>query len=248
MQAIITRYIRWLMGACIGIPLVLCSNPLLAGEPELAIEYPELSVTPLASKRLLIEANKEPKTRWTTHLPIQSSALMTFFSGFFLLQVEKRTDNIIAVGSSSMGLGVGWLGLTLGLSVVYKPYKHGYSTIKKLGDKSRREQLEKERQAEELLKTPASLGSKLTYLALVSNLIMNVTVATQAKDDFVKIWGVLAAITSFSPLLFSYHWGQTYDYHMNYKKRIYGPISRVRFDLRSHENDVIPTLAVSTSF
>src|SRR4051794_25473824 len=43
-------------------------------------DYPELLVSPRASERLQREAKQEEHNSWTSHIPIQTSALTTFFA------------------------------------------------------------------------------------------------------------------------------------------------------------------------
>src|SRR4051812_12685888 len=67
-------------------------------------DYPELMVTPSASERLTMQGKSEESKRWTTHLPIQASALMTLTAG--ILQKDK---NGARTGLAGIAVGGSWL-------------------------------------------------------------------------------------------------------------------------------------------
>ena len=74
--------------------LVFGVVPVQQSHASEAYEYPELLVTPSATERLEMEAAKESGRRFTTHLPIQISALGTITAGIFQAAESDRRGDI----------------------------------------------------------------------------------------------------------------------------------------------------------
>jgi hypothetical protein len=192
------------------------------------LSYPELEVTPRASDRVEMEAKNEAKTKWLTHLPIQFSALMTLIAASnakpkdnLSTTVQDQFDNTKRI---AVGVGAGWLILTTALSAGYRPYFNGYKEISKMPASNPREELTRERIAEESLYAPEDLAIKLKWFSVFSNATVNIAMMAQA-DSTSEMMLTIAAISSIAPLLFDYRWTQIADQHRTYKKKIYGPLS-----------------------
>ncbi len=233
-----------------------------------AFEYPELLVTPSASKRLKMEAAQEEKSVWTSHWPVQTSALMTLTAGVLGMgdagNKNDKTDangqkvksdakpSVYYAGLAGIGVGTGWLVTTVLFSSSYRPYQTGQKEIGKLPDKDRKDALMKERFAEEYIEKPASIGSRLMWISVFTNFGTGVAIAASAGADETKVAGGLAAVLAFTPLLFQYRWQQVMNYHEEYKKKIYGPLSDVRFSIDPiilvHDEALSPGVNLALSF
>lgn len=197
---------------------------------EAKLTYPELEVTPRASDRLEIEAKRERQRAWSTHLPLQFSALATLYAGMNVdgqadLSADEK-DKFSSQKSLAVGVGVGWLALTGLMATSYRPYRTGLSEISKLPKGTDREQLTRERIAEESMNAPASLATKLVYFSAISNLAASALLFKDANADSRKTVA-FAMVSAFAPFLFEYRWSEVANQHREYKKKIYGPLANV---------------------
>ena len=182
-----------LLGAMIG------SNALAQD-----YSYPELSVSPRASERLKIE--EAENSSWMIHAPLQISAITTLAAGINSSSIKKEKSDKSAYTAAS-AIGAGWLGISLWMQFYYKPYYLGLQSIKKIPNKSPREQLIYERMAEEHINNAASLAKKIKWLSFVTNLSSSTWVmADSSSGSSGKTLGIIGAVASFGPLLFPYKW------------------------------------------
>lgn len=213
--------------------IVLGPDPVQGQTTE--YEYPELLVTPSASKRLESEAAEENSSRYLTHLPIQAASLLVFSAGLMALddgplESQEAGEKPMArwAGIGAMSSGLGWLAITGALSAVHKPYTKGRDAVAQMPAGTKRQLLEKERAAERFLAAPASLGTRVQWLSIFFNFSMSAFVVSATEDKMTKVVGAAAALGSFTPLLFSSRWIETYDSHQDYRKRIYGPVGEAK--------------------
>lgn len=199
-------------------------------------DYPELLVTPSAGERVAEEAAKEKSSTWTGHIPLQVSALSTLLAGVVSSQShgdiedDDKRDTAKYSALTAQMIGVGWLGTSVALGMMYKPYHAGEMALRKSKGSGKRDQLGREREAEEILSESASSYRKIKWLAVTSNFLAGMAVAGSAEDKFAQATGGIAALAALSPLLFPYR-AETVDcYHQDYKKRIYGPLASLKFD------------------
>jgi hypothetical protein len=217
---------------------------------ETKLSYPELEVTPRASDRLEMEAKNEARTHWATHLPIQFSALATIYAGTASKYASGLSDsqqaNYDTTKKIAVGIGVGWLALTASLSAYYKPYFNGYKDVVKMPANNQREELTRERIAEEALYTPDAMAQKLKWFSVATNLAINIALLQNdsGASDFSVGIGILGSL---APLIFDYRWTTVADKHREYKKKIYGPIASAML-LPSAEHQYQPGLGVLWSF
>jgi hypothetical protein len=217
-------------------------------------EYPELLVSPKASERLTMEAKSEPSKAWTTHIPVQLSALSTLAAGAMAYNSSSRkeddTEGPKYAGMAAMGIGAGWLLITGTMSAMYAPYRTGLAAIKEVGGSTKREQLTKERIAEEYLEKPASLGWKLNLLSNITNLAACGYAISATESMTANVVAGIAALLSFGPWMFSYHWQDVADRHSDYKKKIYGPISgpTILFKEEAKRAKPVPGIASAVYF
>src|SRR5690349_9246653 len=75
-------------------------------------QYPELLVVPKASQRLTTLANQENKTRFQTHVTLQTPAFFTLLAGVSAMSMKEAQSREAAAIAS--GIGLGWIVGTLG--------------------------------------------------------------------------------------------------------------------------------------
>jgi len=193
---------------------------------ELTFEYPELMVVPKASARLDMEAKAERKDRWTNLMPMQISAVSTILAGLVQLKdVDGNKDPDRYSPWAGIAVGSAWLGTTLWLNHSYSIFNRADSLIEKLPEGTKREQLTKERLAEENLERIHSLGNKMRWTSFVTNAAVSGYMVGKAKKDSLAILtGVVAIISSSLPVIFDHSWVTPYNEQQKYKKKIYAPI------------------------
>jgi len=208
-------------------------------------EYPELTVTPRSSERVEREAKVEAAAsmlqHWTWILPAAS----TLTAGIFQLaqpNPEKDPDHQAAL--TGIGMGAGWLIGTWILQRSYHPYTSGLAEISTLPNKTTREQLTRERIAEQNLEAAATLASRLKWISVVSNAATSAYLISNAQpDSAAKVASGVSLLLSFTPLIFSHHWNTVWQQQQDYKKRIFGPIAYGTV-IPTSSNAVVPALAL----
>ena len=215
------------------------------------LSYPELEVTPRATDRLQMEAKREKKKRWVTHLPIQVSGLMTMIaasgSDHDTNVTVKEKDDFETAQSTASAIGTTWVLATVALSAWYRPYYRGYKEVSRLPKgKTKRDELTRERVAEESLYAPERLSKKLKWFSVVTNMYATVSLFENADSESEKNIG-LAALASLLPLVFEYRWASVAKQHRTYKKKIYGPVA-TSFLYRDENHSLKPGLALNWSF
>ena len=220
-------------------------------------EYPELQVTPRSSERLRMEAEKEDEYKWTRHWPIQASALSLMMAGF----LQSGSDNVKNFSDAkaksendkarlaAFAIGGGWIAGTVLLSTYYRPYATSWEDIKKMPAGSKREQLSKERMAEESLESAASLGKKLRWIAFGTNLGVSAYLLTKAQSGSMAfVADGISILLAATPLLFKYRWETVAHEQEEYKKKIYGPVAGATFFKEQSSGKIVPGLALSLNF
>ncbi len=210
--------------------------------------YPELSVSPRASERLKIEESEN--SSWMIHAPLQISALTTLAAGLNSSSIkEGKTDK--AAFTAATAVGAGWFGVSLWMQLYYKPYYLGLQSIKRIPNKSPREQLIYERMAEEHINNAASLAKKIKWLSFTTNLGTSLWVMTESKSGSTgKNLGIIGTVAAFGPLLFPYRWESVAEEQKNYKKKIFGPITMntTLLSAPGEVNSFIPGMMATASF
>ena len=197
-----------------------------AAAPAAEFEYPELAVTPRASERLDMEAGKEADRKWTTHLPIQFSATTTTIAGILQLMDPNDDKNSTEAGFVGASVGAGWLVLTSLLANHYAPYASAQKEVAGMAKRSPREQLLRERIAEERLEAAATAARRLQWFSVAFNAGAAGFMAANANPDSVSMVAAgAAAVSAFVPLIFPYRWQQVARDQRNYKKKIYAPLA-----------------------
>lgn len=233
------------------VPLLLAFASLTTSLTALAadFEYPELAVAPRASERVETEAARESQERWT-HLAIQAPAAMTMVSGITLFAsgTDDSPEKTWPKYAPWVGIGVGaaWIGLTEWALKKNPPYAIAAKDLAGLPKKTTREQLVRERRAEEALENGASIARKMKYFSFLTNVGASVYMASAAKEgSFGRTFAIASAFTALTPLLFAHPWEKTADFQRDYKKRIYGPVASVGLLQRNSRGDVSPGLVLA---
>jgi len=217
------------------------------------LEYPELQVVPRASQRLKIEAAEEDRNWFYAHWTLEVSGLATLATG---MTSDQRRDNLNEndvknaqnLSSITKAIGAGWLitGLFLGFQ---QPYRSASKVIAHTSssEKGERAALLKERLAEEALERPAKTLRVLSWVSVLTNVAAN-SVMLPFMTDQGRILGGFSLLLSFLPWMFEDHAITVYDKHIEYKKKIYGPLSGlgVGYDSRGHE--AYPMTSLSWNF
>jgi hypothetical protein len=236
----------------------LSRTPLIASAsaatPE-QFDYPELTVTPRASDRLQMEAQKEPDHKWTTFLPIQTSAAATLVAGVLANDPNNFTGFITGVS-----VGGAWLVTSTLLALTYTPYSSAYSEVSPLPKGTVREQLTRERMAEESINRIARVGERIKWISFSTNLAASVFMLLQGKNNLANATPtyspaglmtgseVVSAVFAFAPLFMRFYWSDVRDQQENYKKRIYGPVATSTVFYDSGTRTYVPGFSLSLRF
>lgn len=189
-------------------------------------DYPELMVTPRASERIQSEAAKEPSSRWTTLVPHQISALSTLTAGIIQKAGDETTVKNMDSGMVGIAAGSALLATTFAIEALYAPYAAAAREISSMPAKTPREQLIRERAAEEAIRSASKMAWRLKWLSVLANVGVNGYMATQAQGSTLpQTIDILAAVAAFAPVVFGNNAQDVYREQESYKKRIYAPIA-----------------------
>lgn len=217
------------------------------------LDYPELQVVPRASARLKIEAAEEDHNWFYTHWTLEVSGLATIAAatGVDSPRAGLNANDITLsqnIGMISKAIGAGWLitGVVLGFQ---QPYRSGTKLITHMsaGEKGERAALLRERLAEEALERPAKVMKILTVVSVVTNFAATAALIPFMTDQG-RITGVFAATLAFLPTLFEDHSIEVYDKHIEYKKKIYGPLAGLAFGYDQKNREAFPMTQLTWSF
>ena len=228
----------------------LCLSFLVGSVYAAEMDYPELTVSPRASERIQIEANKEKRSGVIFNLPLQISSALTLATGVMMLNdVDKNKDSDQYSPWAGIGVGGGWLLINAYLNYLHKPYSTSAEELKDLPAKTPHEQLVRERLAEEALNKAGNLAYKLNWFASLTNAATSVYMATKAqKKSTGQFFGGLSAVAAFLPLVFEPEWTRIRNEQNTYKKRIYGPLSVTPALLPSPEGKIAQGLLANYTF
>jgi hypothetical protein len=214
------------------IPLITLISTLTANwcdAKEAAFDYPELSVVPLASERLIQQKEADRAEGLKTHANILFPASITFLAGAGLLAEGPRpSTNDLNRTAPYIGMGVGalwWLATAVWLAP-RDDYGKGLAEISKITGKSTRDLLTRERTAEESIRKAASVARRMKWLSLSSNLASSALMASATrKNGWSNALIGISAIASLTPLIFKHRWEDTECLQEEYKRRIYSPVA-----------------------
>jgi hypothetical protein len=242
-MAIVSKHF---VSASLAVALTL-AGPLSAYSAD--FEYPELNVTPRASDRVEMEAKKESSERWTTHWPVQLSAISTLFAAAMVSGNHNRdSDPNGRAPLAGYIVGGSWLVGSLILSNSYAPYQSAQSEMAELPRKTLRDQLTRERMAEEAIDRAASLGRKLAWMSTITNFAAAAYMNGKSEKSTIGEVASLGAMAlSATPLLFNYRWGRVAYEQREYKKRIFAPVASAGV-VPDQRGSLMPTMSLSMAF
>ena len=223
------------MSRLLILTLLLTSGILNSIQAADSFDYPELMVSPRASERLRLELDRERSGGFfRNHKGLQLSGLATLVAGVLQssnTDLSKDADE----NSSKIGMlvGGGWLLTTTLLDMSYRPYSTGYQGLGRIKGKSKRDQLTRERLAEEAINNAGRLGKRLDYIGVATNFLASAyMMGSVQKDTISEAANILAIVTSLTPIIFKNYWSDVSKTQNGYKKKVYGPIgfSPVLFD------------------
>jgi hypothetical protein len=219
--------------------LILLQSGFSHAATDTAFDYPELSVVPRASEQVLAESVRNRDSALKKHLPLLVPASATFLAGAMELAGGTKADENTNLNSNSadkvfpwvaMGVGAAWWAAVLGLVDPIDYHSEAAEELKSLPSKTTREQLFRERRAEEAIAKAGSLVRKLKWISFGSNLITGALVAASSKSETAGIYfGAGAALMSITPILFPHRWESLDCMQKDYKKRIYAPVAGITF-------------------
>ena len=235
----------------LAIIMTLITTHALKAE-SIKFSYPELQVTPLASETLKRALAEDKNYRWTQAIAVQVPSALNLAAGaltYAQSDEDVDTENTYkTVGATAMGIGGFWLGATIGVSLVYRPYRSVYFQIKKMKITTKRDQLIKERLAEGALRDAYSLARKIEHLSVWTNFAASAAVLSQAESNSTKTIAIMAAI-SLSYLIFSLITGRIHTKDRKVIKEKYtAPIARGELLFNKTNKSFSPALKMSYRF
>lgn len=209
-----------------------------------ALDYPELQVVPRASERLLIESQKNKDKGIVLLLPYVIPSVFTLVSGAVatggLRDSLSASDRDDAQKGASAAIGIG--ALSLGIAYWYvqaDQYGETAGQLRGLKSKDRRTELFKERMSEEAFERSFQQFSKAKWIFAVSHFLANAALAGKIEGDN-NVIPVLGMVTAWAPLLFSTDYETNYQKQLDYKKRIYVPLTMMDIKYNSQTQAWVP--------
>jgi hypothetical protein len=218
-----------------------------------SLDYPELQVVPRASERLALESDYE-KSNWMFSMwPIEISSLATLYAAMQTKDTYHDTNpseqqKSAAANANQLGLLVG--GGTLAASLVIpflRPYTSSLQKVRAIRGNEKRPALLRERLAEEALESQARVMGIVKNFSVVTNLLAGLSMAGSCSVQTEK-YADAAILLSVLPLLFPPREIEVYEKHIEYKKRIYTPVSSFGWDLNQRTAKLEPRYILRWEF
>lgn len=215
------------------------------------LDYPELQVVPRASARLQNEANYENEKSHALQWTFYTSGLATLYMGYKHngnYSVESPTDKQKSDNANNamiaQAVGLGTLGVAAFLGFG-KPYSKSYEEMKRVKGTDRKAELYRERIAEEGLEKPALLIDKLTTIAIAANVFAFLNVIPESANE-TKTAAYIAGVAAALPYVFESPYVTNYQKQLEYKRKIYVPLSSFQFF--PNGNKIVPGVALNWIF
>lgn len=216
---------------------------------ETTLSYPELDVTPRATERLNMLVEKERSSHIMSQLPMQISALSTLSTGLMQLgNVDANKDPQKKSPNAGIIIGAAWLGINYYVGQRYHIYENTMSDVKKIPGATLRDQLVRERIAEEGINRAARMAVRLKWISVATNFGANAFMLSKVKKETAAQYvGAFSLLASFAPVLFVSEWEQVAADQSAYKKKVYGPIFTTSI-FETGEGKFSPGVLLSYSF
>lgn len=217
------------------------------------LDYPELQVVPRASERLGMEAQEERSSVLTHYWPVQISSISLMLAASSASGKYKEVDPTASQKSehqfatqSGLLIGAMWLGTTYYLDSSYS-YSRSISDVRKANGKDKKSQLLKERLAEEALERPAKVANMINTISVWSNLILAAYINQHSKQGLPN-YAALSMGLAFLPWLIENRVISNWEKHLEYKRKIYAPISTIDFQINPKTGEPTPLLGMQWRF
>jgi hypothetical protein len=182
---------------------------------------------------------------------MQVSAVTTLAAGLM-----SSDSNSPGPSYAGIGVGAGWLVVSTLMAAFYHPYASADRDISPMPKGSMREQLTRERAAEEEIKRIAATGQRLKWMSVLTNLGAGVYLIAKGKNKdalgetnyVTQGFQVASAVFSLAPLFFGFHWESVYEEQKDYKKRIYAPVATPTIFVDPVTQKYTPGFALSMQF
>lgn len=205
------------------------ADPVVKIEDLKALDYPELQVVPRASERLALEAGAVRDRGVMLLFPYMASSVMTLSSGLLVnssIRAEivggERQD---AVNSAKLAMGVGAIGLGL---VYWYSHTDNYGAtlaqIRSFKNRDRRTELFKERLAEEAFEKSAAMITQWKWIFAATNFLASAGLTGKSSGD-TNLVPSLSVAASLLPLLITTSYETNYQKQLEYKRKIYVPLT-----------------------
>lgn len=212
------------------------------------MDYPELQVVPRASERLKMEAEKE------SGFKLVSWPILVPAAG--LLGVAALNANGWDVGKdpNRMGTniplitGLAWTGISLFLAASWSPYRGAWNNVKDASASGKREQLARERLAEEGLSAAARSSFVISLAATITLGASSALGMMMANSTANSLISATVGLLSFAPLIIGMYPTHVYNQHLEYKKKIYGPISSFTLMPEPITSRLAPGVSIALGF
>ena len=216
---------------------------------ETVLTYPELEVTPRATERLAMQVEKEKEVNLFAQLPMQVSAASTLVTGILQMSdIDEIKDPNKKSSSAGIVVGAAWLGINYYVTQKYHIYERAMADINKISGKTTRDQLTKERIAEEGLNRAAHLASRMKWLSVVTNVGANAFMISKVKKETTAQYvGAFSLLAAFAPVIFTSDWENVAADQNSYKKKVYGPVFTTSI-FETSEGKFTPGFLLSSSF
>lgn len=219
------------------IGLLLVSSSAFSETIDQGFHYPELEVAPHASQRIADEVKYEERQDLLFMAPWLLPGALNLMAGIGYFQ-ETKNDEKLSKTPAGVAIGIGgfWVATAFVLPRNYRPYTDAQRSLQKMNGKSERDQLVRERYAEERLMSAARFGRYLKYIGILSNFAAGAGISSQSKSANVQAFAAGAMVFSILPWFFEPRWEENYDRHEEYKRKIYAPLAQISYlqDPHSH--------------
>ena len=205
------------------------SDPPIKFEDLKALDYPELQVVPRASERLALEAGAVRDRGVLLLFPYITSSVLTLSSGLLVSSSLKPeisgTERTEALTAAKFAIGAGAVGLGM---VYWFTYADNYgatlSQIRSFKNRDRRTELLKERLSEEAFERSANLINQWKWIFAITNLAASAQLTGKMNGDSNVVPG-LSVAASLLPLIITTTYETNYTKQLDYKRRIYVPLT-----------------------
>lgn len=216
-----------------------------------SLDYPELQVVPRATDRLQFEAQNESENKFLAHWPIILPSLATLYLGYSAKGEYKDDasksdkDNADLSANAAMAVGGFWIAAT-GFISWTKPYRTGINRVRKNREEDKRGELFRERLSEETLEGQAKTMRVLSNLSVATNLLLAISVGSQSDISDTQV--AVTALLAFTPWVFEHRSVSVWDKHLEYKRKIYTPISSMNLKFEDHTKRFYPLMSLRWDF